>query len=64
MSGSEGVVGSDLPRVDAAVVSADDLLEIPELTDDWFNRAVVHQAGVPVGPRRAVNPRPDAGTMA
>ncbi len=65
MSESKDVVGSDLARVDAAVVSADDLLEIPELTDDWFDRAVIHKAGVPVvrgrpkaaAPKQAVNLR-------
>ncbi len=48
MSESRGVIGSDLAKLDASVVGADDLAEIPELTNDWFDRAVIHKGGVPV----------------
>jgi len=48
MSESRGVIGSNLAQLDAAAVGADDLAEIPELTDEWFDRAVIHKAGVPV----------------
>jgi uncharacterized protein (DUF4415 family) len=59
MNGNKGAIGSDLAKLDAAAVTADDLAEIPELTDDWFDRAVVHHAGVPAarGRPKAAAPR-------
>jgi uncharacterized protein (DUF4415 family) len=65
MGENRGVIGSNLAKLDASVVSADDLAEIPELTDEWFDRAVIHKAGMPVArgrpkavaPKQAVNLR-------
>jgi hypothetical protein len=60
MSGSKDVIGSDLTKLDAASVGADDLAEIPELTDEWFDRAVIHKAGVPVARGRPKAAAPKA----
>ena len=43
---------SDLIAVDAHVLGPADYTEIPELTDEWFAKAEIHQAGRPV-PRGA-----------
>jgi uncharacterized protein (DUF4415 family) len=44
---------SDLARVDAHVVKAEEYEELPELTDDMLARATVNKGGRPVSP----NPR-------
>jgi len=44
---------SDLARVDAHVVKAEEYEELPELTDDMLARAAVNKGGRPVSP----NPR-------
>ena len=44
---------SDLARVDAHVVKAEEFEELPELTDDMLARAKVNKGGRPVSP----NPR-------
>ena len=44
---------SDLARVDAHVVKAEEYEELPELTDDMLARAKVNKGGRPVSP----NPR-------
>ncbi len=63
MSGNKGDIGSDLAKVDAHELGESDYAEIPELTDEWFARAVPHRGGKPRGrpkaasPKRAVNLR-------
>src|SRR5262245_11049022 len=47
-------MGSDLAKVDAHTITAEEYEEIPELTDEWFARAELHVAGKKVGrPRSA-----------
>ncbi len=41
-------IGSDMKKVDAYVLGPKDYEEIPELTDEWFRRGVLHIGGVPV----------------
>lgn len=56
---------SDLKKVDAHVITAEEYEEIPELTDEDFARGVLHIGGVPVRrgrpkaehPKEAVNLR-------
>ncbi|MDB5904881.1 MAG: hypothetical protein JWM26_3759 [Betaproteobacteria bacterium] len=44
---------SDLPRVDAHNVKAEEYKELPELTDDMLARATLNKGGRPLSP----NPR-------
>ena len=39
MNGNKRDLGSDLAKVDAHVIQAEEYEEIPELDDDWFDRA-------------------------
>ncbi len=48
MSANKRDLGSDLAKVDTQGVSEGDYAEIPELSDDWFERAVVHEGGRPL----------------
>jgi uncharacterized protein (DUF4415 family) len=65
MSGNRRAIGSDLKAADAHELGEADYVEIPELTDEWFANATVHEAGVPVrrgrprtqSPKKAVNLR-------
>ncbi len=41
-------VGSDMKKVDEYVLGPKDYEEIPELNDEWFERATLHVGGVPV----------------
>ena len=45
MAASKRVLGSDLAKVDAYVPGPDDYAEIPELTDEWFAKAVLMKNG-------------------
>ena len=38
-------VGSDMKKVDAYVLGPKDYDEIPELTDEWFERADIYKGG-------------------
>jgi hypothetical protein len=51
---SDRSLGSDLDRVDAHSVMDSEYEELPELTDEMLERAVVKKAGRPVSknPRR------------
>ena len=55
MSENKRVLGSDLSKIDAHVIQASEYEEIPELTDEFFERADFHvsgkliQRGRPVG---------------
>lgn len=65
-------MGSDLKKVDEYVLGPKDYEEIPELTDEWFERATWHIGGVPVKrgrpkskrPKRAVSLRLDPDVVA
>lgn len=46
-------LGSDLKRVDAHVIKPDEYEDLPEMTDEMFNRTVFKKAGRP----RMVNPK-------
>ena len=39
MTARKGVLGSDLAKVDAHEIGPREYEEIPELTDDWFDKA-------------------------
>lgn len=41
-------LGSDLKKVDETEPDADAYAEIPELPDEFFEKAVLHRGGVPV----------------
>jgi hypothetical protein len=41
-------VGSNLTKADAYVLGPKDYDEIPQLTAEWFRRAVPHFGGVPI----------------
>lgn len=67
MSENKRVLGSNLAQVDAHEIQPAEYDEIPELTDEWFERADVYQAGTLVrrgrppkdNPKVAVNLRLD-----
>jgi uncharacterized protein (DUF4415 family) len=45
MNESKHVLGSDLSKIDAHVIQPDEYEEIPELTDEFFERADLHIGG-------------------
>jgi uncharacterized protein (DUF4415 family) len=45
MNESKHVLGSDLGKIDAHVIQADEYQEIPELTDEFFEQADLHVGG-------------------
>lgn len=45
MSGNKHVLGSDLAKVDAHVITAEEYEELPELSDEWFAKADLHENG-------------------
>jgi uncharacterized protein (DUF4415 family) len=62
MSGKKRATGSDLKKVDAYILRKEDYDEIPELTEEDFNRGLWHKGGVlmPHGPRgrpKSKNPK-------
>ncbi|MBI3154995.1 MAG: BrnA antitoxin family protein [Burkholderiales bacterium] len=50
---SRRTLGSDLKRVDAHVIKPEEYEELPELTDEMFERTVFKKAGRP----KSVNPK-------
>jgi uncharacterized protein (DUF4415 family) len=58
MPGSKRGSGSDWAKVDAYVLGPDDYAEIPELTDEWFEKAVVMKGGKPLKRGRPKSPSP------
>jgi uncharacterized protein (DUF4415 family) len=48
MTANRRVLGSDLKKVDAHVLGPEDYAEVPELTDEWFDKAVAHESGRPL----------------
>ncbi|MDR2874900.1 MAG: BrnA antitoxin family protein [Methylobacillus sp.] len=63
---SRRALRSDLPRVDAHVIAAEEYDELPELTDEMLARAVVNKGGRPLAadPRRLVSIRLPESTLA
>ncbi len=63
---SDHSLGSDLERVDAHSVMDSEYEELPELTDEMLERAVVKKAGRPVSknPRKQVTIRLPADVLA
>ena len=59
MTESKRVSATDLNKVDAHVLGPADYAEIPELTDEWFAKAQLHEAGRPVprGRPKSANPK-------
>ena len=45
MSGKERSIASDLDKVDAHVITPEEYEEIPELDDDFFERADYYEGG-------------------
>jgi uncharacterized protein (DUF4415 family) len=45
MSESKHVLGSDLDKIDAHAIQPDEYEEIPELTDEFFERSDLHAGG-------------------
>lgn len=66
------LIGSDLKKVDAYVLTQADYDEIPELTEEDFARGTIHIGGVPVSrgrpkstaPKSAVSLRLDPDVVA
>jgi uncharacterized protein (DUF4415 family) len=50
-------VGSDMSKVDAYVLGPKDYEEIPELTDEWFERADLYKGGKLIRRGRPPSPR-------
>lgn len=57
MSESRRAIGSDLARVDAHVVRADEYDDIPELTDEFFDRAEIRHGDKVIRPGRPPLPQ-------
>ena len=45
MSENKNALGSDLTKIDSHVIQPDEFEEIPELTDEWFAQADLHENG-------------------
>jgi len=45
MNENKNVLGSDLSKIDAHVIQPEEYEEIPELTDEFFERADLHVGG-------------------
>jgi uncharacterized protein (DUF4415 family) len=58
MTEKKRALGSDLPKVDAHVIQSDEYDEIPELTDEWFERADLHEGGKLIRRGRPKSPAP------
>ncbi|ABE38509.1 hypothetical protein RPD_1271 [Rhodopseudomonas palustris BisB5] len=67
MATNKRALGSDLKKVDAHVITAEEYEEIPELTDEWFAAADLYRGGKliqrgrpkSVAPKQAVSLRLD-----
>lgn len=51
-------VGSDMKKVDAYVLGPKDYEEIPELTDEWFERAGLYRGEKLISRGRPPSPQP------
>jgi uncharacterized protein (DUF4415 family) len=47
MTERKRAIGTDLRKLDAHVIAPEEYEDIPELTDEWFDRARLHIGGVP-----------------
>jgi len=71
MPGSRDVSGIDLKKIDETEIDEAAYAEIPELSDEWFEKAVLHRGGVPVrrgrpqseSPKQQVTLRLDADVL-
>lgn len=71
MPGSRDVSGIDLKKIDETEIDEAAYAEIPELSDEWFEKAVPHRGGVPVrrgrpqaeSPKKQVTLRLDADVL-
>ena len=45
MSENRRALGSDLAKVDAHVIQPEEYEETPELSDEWFEQADLHEGG-------------------
>ena len=59
MTGKKRAIRTDWEKVDAYVLGPKDYEDIPELTDEWFDKATLHIGGVPVprGRPKAAHPK-------
>lgn len=72
MPGSRDVSAVDLEKIDETEIDEAAYAEIPELSDEWFEKAVLHRGGVPVrlgrpqseSPKQQVTLRLDADVLA
>jgi len=48
MTERKRALGSNLSKVDAHVIQPEEYDDIPELTDEWFAKAELHEGGKPV----------------
>jgi len=71
MNANKPAIGSDLAKIDAHVVTRDEYEDIPELTEEFFERADYHVGGKLVrrgrpkssSPKKAVNLRLDQDVL-
>lgn len=71
LTSADNVVGSDLAKVDAHTIQPHEYDELPELTDEWFDRADFHIGGKLIrrgrpplaAPKKAVSVRLDADVL-
>lgn len=47
MTGKKRALGSDLDKADALRIQPEEYEDIPELTEEWFAKAEVHEEGKP-----------------
>lgn len=58
MPGSRDVSSIDLKKIDETEIDEAAYAEIPELSDEWFEKAVLHIGGVPVRRGRPLSKAP------
>jgi uncharacterized protein (DUF4415 family) len=62
MSENERVIGSDLAKVDAHVIQTEEYDDVPELTDEWFDKAEIRIGDKVIRPGRPPLPSPKVQT--
>ncbi len=62
MSENERVIGSDLAKVDAHVIQTEEYDDVPELTEEWFDRAEIRIGDKVIRPGRPPLPSPKVQT--